>query len=125
MKNNETERASLPESTCSAIYIAHADGRESHDYILGVYAVESDAYSRLGKYIREHNTEEDMSSRWHTKPVCKMTDEELGRVSLNQYFCIIGGVERHEIVLPNMEFNNTSQNFPIDNNNKEETNERN
>ena len=79
------------------VYIAFSDGRERHDPILGVYQKESDAYKRLGKYHRENNSIEDMECDWHKKHVSLMSDEELGHADLNDYSCIIGGVEKYEV----------------------------
>ena len=80
------------------IYIAVSDSRESHDPILGVYKKESDAYARVGKYSREYNTVEEMTSEYHDKPIEEMSDEELGRAPLNQWSCIIGYVEEHDLI---------------------------
>jgi hypothetical protein len=80
------------------IYIAMSDGRErSHDPILGVYKKESDAYARLGKYAREHNTVEEMTHQWLIKPIEEMTDEELGKTQLNQWSCSSGSVLIEEL----------------------------
>ena len=84
----------------STVYIARADPRENHEAILGVYKEEKDAKICLGQYHRKFNDDEDLSGSdcLNNKKVLDMSMEELGVATLNDWSCITGWIETHEVL---------------------------